>query len=188
MASKKVIDKVFSDEYSSLLIETRYWVDYCTNATADAEDYISSAYQFVLENRNKIADKEIDVKNYIFRFIIDNVRWYNSSTNKSNRRINNGNYEFIEELTPEQDIFDEEYDLADNEEYQYKIAAIELYNQRATKEDKIVYQVYANKDKRTVRSLASHLNIKNTQSWIKICEMKTGIKEIYDELKNNKNK
>jgi hypothetical protein len=187
MVSKRLIDKVFTDEYDTILKETKYWVSYCTNSTAEAEDYISSAYQFIINNKNKISNKEKDVKNYIFRFIIDNVRWYNSNINKTNRRLNDGNYKYIDELTPEEDIIDDEYDLYDNEDYQYKIAAIEIYNQQCSKEDRIIYQVYSSKDKRTVRSMAEHLNIRHTQSWIKITQMKSGIKKIYNDLKNNNN-
>ena len=188
MASKTQIDNFFSDNYDKILKETKGWVSYCNNATADAEDYLADSYQYLLKNKDKVGDREIDIKNYAMRFIIDNVKWYNSSTNKQNRRINNGEYILMDEITPNEEVEDEEYSLADNEEYLNKIAAIELYNQSASKEDRIVYQVYANKGKRTVRAMGKHLNIKNTQSWIKICEMKNGINEIYQELKNKHNK
>lgn len=188
MASKIEIDNFFNNNYDVILKETRHWVAYCSNATTDAEDYLADSYQYLLKNKDKVGNTERDIKNYTMRFIIDSVKWYNSSTNKTNRRINNGEYILMDEITPNEDIEDDEYSLLDNEEYLYKVAAIELYNQRASKEDRIVYQVYANKEKRTVRALGAHLNIKNTQSWHKICEMKSGIKEIYEGLKNNHNK
>lgn len=187
MANKKEIDTFFNKNYEKLLSDTIGWVNYCDEANASAEDYISESYIYAIKNMEKFGGEEIDIKNYVYRFIIDNVRWTNSAVNRTagNQIKNKKNIyvEYNDEICGEIES-DDFFSIEEENEKNLRLASIEIYNQGASKEDKIVLDVFINKNKRTVRTLAKHLNIKHTQSWVKICEMKSEIKKIYEMLKN----
>lgn len=181
--TKKELDIVFTKNYATILSDAKKAVRLSKVSQEAAEVYVSESYLYVMKKIKQI-ETEDEIIHWIYKFVLSEIYWKNGTINRSNKKNNNkydiGDYQYDCDF---ESLNDFSITIAENEDWDTKMAAIELYRQQIEKVDQIVLEVYCEKDKRTVRALAKHLNIKQTQSWHLIKNMKNEINEIYNNLK-----
>jgi hypothetical protein len=135
---------------------------------------------------HKITSKD-KIANFAFRYIIDEIRWTNSKTNRQNKfiesstisPINEQDIELLDETTMELNIY---LFLDEQEIYNKKKAAIQLYLNECNAVDKVIYEVYTQNNGMTCRQMGKHFNISSVSAWQYIKKMKNRINEIYSNL------
>jgi len=179
--TKQDIDKYFSANYNQLLNDATNVVKYVKTQTTNPETYLSESYFYLMENIDKIPSADA-IGSWVYKFCFSEIKWSNGKVNRENK-LNNINNEFLEWFEDKDESEGIQEKVNEHQDYITKLAAIEIYKSEASKVDKIVFEVYFNKNKSTVRLMAKHLNIKNTQSWLLIKKMKADINKIYNNLK-----
>lgn len=179
--TKKDIDSYFNTNYAKLLADATNLIKYTKTQTTDPETYLSESYFYLMENIDNIPSVDA-IGSWAYKFCFSEIKWTNAKVNRENK-LNNINNDFLEWLEDKDESEEIQEKVNEHEDYITKLAAIEIYKKQASKVDQIVFEVYFKKNKSTVRSMAKHLNIKNTQSWLLIKKMKSEINIIYNNLK-----
>lgn len=169
--TKYEIDKYFKDNWNEIQHVVKSNSKKCK--TKNITDITTEIYLICIEK----ADKIKTLPGFI-RIVASNIyRWSNSDFNKKNRVLVN-DYNLI-------DTYIEDYNK-DDEKYQNRLYALEMYKNNANKIEQRFLEVYINKEIRTIRPLEKHLGLTRRGAIIMIKDFKLKMKEYERKAETSK--